>query len=99
MNEPEPLFYFFADHANGRFTASYRPAPGLKNSHNTAHNFVSPQANNALLLPGAAEHSPPKADTTVESLAADNQRKQFGGEGFGAGSEWYLWIFTKGLTL
>jgi hypothetical protein len=81
MNEPEPLSCFFADHANGRFTASYRPAPGLKNSHNTAPNFVAPQANNALPLPGAVEHNPPKADTTVGSLAADNHLKQFGRDG------------------
>jgi hypothetical protein len=81
MKEPQHLSCFFADHASGRFAASYRPAPGLKNSHYTAPNFVTPQANITLPLPGAAEHNPPKADTTVGSLAADNQRKQFGRDG------------------
>jgi hypothetical protein len=86
MKEPLHLSCFFADHANGRFTASYKPAPGLKNSHHTAPNFVTPQANNTLPLPGAAEHNPPKANTTVGSLVADNHRKQFGREGLGMDS-------------
>jgi hypothetical protein len=94
MKEPEHLSYFFADHANGRFTASYRPAPGLKTSHHTAPNFVTPQANNILPLPGAVEHSPPMANKTVGSLAADNHRKQFGREGLGAGSNIFTWIFN-----
>jgi hypothetical protein len=80
MKEPEHISYFFADHANGRCTASYRPAPGFKNSHNTALIYITPQANNALPLPGAVEHYPTKADKTVGSLAADNHRKQFGRE-------------------
>jgi hypothetical protein len=50
MKEPLHLSDFSAHHASGRFTASYRPAPGLKNSHHTAPNFVTPQANNALPL-------------------------------------------------
>jgi hypothetical protein len=83
MKEPQHLSDFSAHHANGRFTASYKPAPGLKNSRNTARNFAAPQANNALPLPGAAKHYPPKVDTTVESLAADNHRQQFGREGLG----------------
>jgi hypothetical protein len=87
MKAPEHISDFSAHHASGRFTASYRPAPGLKNSHTTAPNFVTPQANNTLPLPGAAEHNPPMADTTVGSLAADNHRKQFGREGLGAESE------------
>ncbi len=36
------------------------PAPGLKNSHDTAPIVVKPQANNALPLPGAGEHNPPE---------------------------------------
>jgi hypothetical protein len=80
MKEPEHISYFFADHANGSFTASNTPAPGLKNSHHTAPSFLTPQANNTPPLPGAAEHYPTKADKTVGSLAADNHRKQFGGE-------------------
>lgn len=95
MKEPEPLSYFFADHANGRFMASYRPAPGLKNSHYTAPNFVTPQANNTLPLPGAAEHNPPMADNIVGSLAADNHRKQFGREGWGAESEGSVGMFNN----
>jgi hypothetical protein len=95
MKEPEHISYFFADHANGRFTATYRPAPGLKNSHHTAPNFVTPQANTTLLLPGAAEHNPPKEDTTVGSLAADNHQKQFGREGLGAESEGFVRIFNS----
>jgi hypothetical protein len=87
MKEPEQLSYFFADHANGRFTASFKPVPGLKHSHYTAPIFVTPLASNALPMPGAAEHNPPKVDTTVGSLAADNHRKQFGREGLGAKSE------------
>jgi hypothetical protein len=78
MKEPEHNSYFFADHANGRFAASSCPAPGLKNSHHTAPNFVTPQANNTLPLPGAAEHNPTKANETVGSLASFNHRKQFG---------------------
>jgi len=92
MKESEQLSYFFADHANGSFAASYRPAPGLKNSHNTALIFVAPQANNALPLPGAAEHNPPMADTTLGSLAADNHQKQFGWEGLGMESGKFIWI-------
>ncbi len=87
MKEPVHLFCFSADHANGRFTASYKPAPGLKTSHYTTPNFATPQANNALPLPGAAEHNPPMADTTLGSLASFNHRKQFGWEGLGAESE------------
>jgi hypothetical protein len=94
MNEPEPHSYFFADHANGRFTASYKPAPALKNSHNTAPNFVTPQANNTPPLPGAVEHKPPNTNKTVGSLAADNQRKQFGREGLGTECEWVKWMLT-----
>jgi hypothetical protein len=94
MKEPEPLSYFFADHANGRFAASYRPAPGLKNSHHTAPSFITPQANNALPLPGAAEHNPPKANTTVGSLVADNHLKQFGREGLGTECELVKWMLT-----
>jgi hypothetical protein len=80
MKEPQHLSDFSAHHASGRFAASYKPAPCLKNSHNTAPNFATPQANKALPLPGAVEHKPPMADTTVGNLAADNQRKQFGRE-------------------
>ncbi len=94
MKEPEHNSYFFADHANGRFAASYRPAPGLKNSHNTAPNFVTPQANNTLPLPGAAEQNPPMANKTVGSLAADNHRKQFGREGWRAESNAFVRILT-----
>ncbi|NCU32958.1 MAG: hypothetical protein EOM23_08525 [Candidatus Moranbacteria bacterium] len=94
MKEPEHLSYSFADHANGRQAASYRPAPGMKNSHYTAPNFGTPQANNTLPLPDAAKHNPPKADTAVESLAADNHRKKFGWEGLGVESEGFVGIFT-----
>jgi site-specific recombinase XerD len=41
------------------------PAPGLKNSHDTAPIVVKPHANNALPLPGAAEHNPPNAGEKV----------------------------------
>jgi hypothetical protein len=74
MKEPEPHSYFFADHANGRFAASCTPAPGLKNSHHTAPNFATPQANNTPPLPGAAEHNPPKANETDGGLAAVSKR-------------------------
>jgi hypothetical protein len=94
MKEPERLSYFFAQHASGRFTASSWPAPGLKNSQNTAPNFATPQANNALPLPGAAEHNRHKADTTVGSLVADNHLKQFGWGGLGEGSNIFTWIFN-----
>jgi hypothetical protein len=67
----------------------------LKNSHHTAPNFVTPQVNNTLPLPDAAEHHSPKADETVGSLAADNQRKQFGREGLGAESEGFEGIFNS----
>jgi hypothetical protein len=50
MKESEQLSYFFADHANGRFAVSNKPAAGLKNRHNTAPNFATPLANNALPL-------------------------------------------------
>jgi hypothetical protein len=92
MKEPEHNSCFFADHANCRQAASN--TPGLKNSHHTAPNFVAPQANNTLPLPGAAEHNPPKADETVGSLAADNHRKQFGREGLGVESEGFVGMFT-----
>ncbi len=93
MKEPEPHSYFFADHANCRQAASY--TPGLKNSHYTAPNFVTPQANNTLPLPGAAKHNPPMTNKTVESLAADNHWKQFGREGLGAVSEGLVGIFKS----
>jgi len=89
MKEPEHTSDFFADHANGSFAASYK----LKNSHYTAPNFATPEANNTLPLPGAAEHNPPKANTTLGSLPADNHRKQFGGEGLGVKSEGIMGIF------
>jgi hypothetical protein len=92
MKEPEHNSCFFADHANCRQAASN--TPGLKNSHHTAPNFATPQANNTLPLPGTAEHNPPKADTTVGSLAADNHQKQFGREGLGAGSMVAAGVFT-----
>jgi len=95
MKEPEHISYFFAGNANCRQTARYRPAPGLKNSHHTAPNFVTPQANNTLPLPGAVEHNPPKADTTIGSLASDNHQKQFGREGWGAENEGFVEIFTS----
>jgi hypothetical protein len=98
MKEPEHLSYFFAHHANGRFAASYKPASGLKTSHHTAPNFVTPQANKTLPLPGAAEHNPPKADTTVASLAADNHRKKFRREGWGMESEGFVGNFLVGLN-
>jgi hypothetical protein len=85
MKEPEHISYFSAHHANCRQAASY--TPGLKNSQHTAPNFVRPQANTTNPLPGAAEHNPPMADTTVGNLAADNHRKRFGQEGWGAKSE------------
>ncbi len=95
MKEPVHLFCFSADHASGRFTASYKPAPGLKNSHNTTPNFVTPQANNTLPLPGAAERNTPMVNTTIGSLAADNHLKQFRREGLGAESDKFVWIFTS----
>jgi hypothetical protein len=98
MKEPEHLSCFFANHANARFPASYRPTPGLKNSHTTAPNFVTPQANNALPLPGTAKHYPPKTDETVVSLVADNHQKQFGREGLGAESEGFVGNFLVGLN-
>jgi len=67
----------------------------LKNSHNTAPNFVTPQANKALPLPGAAEHNSPVAVTTVGRLAADNHWKRFGWEGLGAGNERFVGIFKS----
>jgi hypothetical protein len=79
MQAPEHIPYFSAHHANGSFTASY--TPGLKNSHNTTPNFVTPQANNTFPLPGAAEHNPPMADTKDGSLAFINHRKLPGREG------------------
>jgi len=93
MKEPEHISYFFVDHANGRFTASN--TPGLKDSHNTAPNFVTSQVNNTLPLPGAAEHNPPMADTTVASLASFNHPKQFGQEGLGSENEGFVRIFTS----
>jgi hypothetical protein len=60
---------------------------GMKNNHNTAPNFVTPQANNTLPLPGAAKHNPPMAHITFGSLASFNHQKQFGREGLGAQSE------------
>lgn len=45
------------------------PAPGLKNSHDIASIVVKPQTNNALPLPGAAEHSPPQVDEKVGARA------------------------------
>ena len=97
MKKPEHTSYFFAHHANARHAVSYTPVPppGLKNSHNTAPNFVTPQANNTLPLPGAAEHNPPKADTAVGSLAADNHRKQFGQDGLGAERDSIVGIFKS----
>jgi hypothetical protein len=92
MKEPEHTSDFFADHANGSFAASYKPTPSMKNSHNTALIFVTPQANNTLPLPGATEHNPLMANETVATLAADNHRKQFGREGLGA---WFLGVFTN----
>jgi len=41
------------------------PAPGLKNSHDTAPIVAKPPAGNALPLPGAAEHNPLKAGEKV----------------------------------
>jgi hypothetical protein len=98
MKEPVPLSYLFADHAISRFTASSLPAPGLKNSHNTAPNFVTPLANNTLPLPGAAEQNPPMANKTVGSLAADNHRKKFRREGWGMESEGFVGNFLVGLN-
>jgi len=81
MQAPEHISYFPAHHANGSFTASNTPC--LKNSHNTAPNFVTPQPNNTLPLPGAAEHNLPLADNTIASLTSFNHRKQFGRDGLG----------------
>jgi len=81
MKQPEHISYSSAYHAIGRQAASN--TPGLKNSHHTAPNFVTPQANNTLPLPRAAAHNPPLAYSTVVSLAADNHQKQFGREGLG----------------
>jgi len=92
MKEPEHLSYFSVDHANCRFTASN--TPGLKNSRYTAPDFVTPQANNALSLPGAAEYNPPKANETDGSSASFNHRKQFGRDGLGVESEGFVGIVT-----
>lgn len=53
----------FPDHEIIRYSENETPAPapGLQNSHDTAPIVVMPQANNALPLPGAAEHNPPGA--------------------------------------
>jgi hypothetical protein len=93
MQAPDHISYFSAHHANGSFTASN--TPGLKNNHNTAPNFVTPQANNTLPLPGAAEHNPPKVYKTLVSLASNNRRKQFGQEGLGAESVGFVGIITN----
>jgi len=90
MQEPEHISYFSAHHANGRLTASY--PPGLKNSHNTAPKVVTPQANNTLPLPGAAEHNPAIVNTTFGSLASFNHRKQVGREGLGVEGEGFVGI-------
>jgi len=45
------------------------PAPGLKNSHDTASIVAMPPAGNALPLPGAAEHNPSKAGEKVGAKA------------------------------
>jgi hypothetical protein len=75
MQAPENISHFSAHHANCRQAASY--TPGLKNSHYTALNFITPKANNTLSLPGAAEHKPPMVYKTIGSLASFNQLKQF----------------------
>jgi len=92
MQEPDHISHFFAEHASGRFTASYTPtpAPGLKNCHDTAPMVVTLQSNNALPLPGAAEHNPPKVDETVGSLVYFKPRNEPGREGMGEGSEGFL---------
>lgn len=94
MKEPENIYLLYPSHASARFTASYRPTPGLKNNHYTAPNFVTPQASNTLPLPGATEHNPPMAYNTVGSLASFNPWKQFGREGVRAvsGSSRYLLV-------
>ncbi len=92
MQAPYKKPYSFSEHASGRFTASYTPtpAPGLKNSHDTAPIVVTPQANKALPLPGAAEHNPSSADTTVGSLVYFKLRSEPGREGMGAESEGFV---------
>lgn len=44
-------------------------APGLQNSRDTAPIVILPTADNALPLPRAAEHNPPKADEKVDAGA------------------------------
>jgi hypothetical protein len=92
MQAPYKNPYSFSEHASDRFTASYipTPAPGLKNSHDTAPIVVKPQANNALPLPGAAEHNPSSADTTVESLVYFKLRSEPGREVMGVKSERFM---------
>jgi hypothetical protein len=92
MNEPENISYFFAHHANDRFTASYTLGlvPGLKNSHDTAPIVVNPIANRVLLLSGAAEHILLKVGESVWSEGKFIRGRIFGrkvleteSEGFG----------------
>jgi len=97
MKEPEHISYSSAYHAIGRQAASN--TPGLKNIHYTAPNFVTPQANNILPLPGAAQHNQPMADNTVESLASFNHPKQFGRDRLGAESEGFVGKFTSNMPL
>jgi hypothetical protein len=48
MKEPENISYLFAHHANGRFTESYNPPPGLKNSHNILARWQQTGENNFI---------------------------------------------------
>ncbi len=93
MKAPGLSPYSFDHHANGSFTPSN--TPGLKNSYNTTPNFVTPQANKALPLPGVAEHSPPKVDETVGSLVYFKLRNEPGREGMGAESEGFEVVFAS----
>jgi len=70
MQEPDHISHFFSDHGSCEPTISKTPAPapGLKNSHDTAPIVVMPPANNAFPLPGAAEHNPPMVGENAGSL-------------------------------
>jgi hypothetical protein len=81
MKTPDHSPYFSAHHAIGSFTPSN--TPGLKNSHHTAPNFITPQANNALPQPGAADLNPPMVDNTVASLAFSTTKSNLDGRDWG----------------
>jgi hypothetical protein len=96
MPQPQNIPPYSADyHLYSSSVVLPTPAPGLQNSSDTVLNIFMPLADNALSLPGLAEHNPRAADNSADfETETTNASESLAKKWAGAKGEKVGWIFA-----